>query len=265
MRNFWRRFNIFFDNLIQNNKGMLPLSDREGYYYDQKCKLGSGNKHWERRPNIKNPVIAFVGASVPKQIADKVIELNDTTVTIVNLCIPAKDINEWNDPYNSVWKQASKTLGELGISPEEITVVWTMQDDLRDRGDQRFPEAPESLKKKLFRFFEVIEAKFPNVKQIDLASRTYSYDTDPKHGEPSSYHTGWANKWAVEASRKNSIFITDRCYMWTKGETPRKDGAITPISQYKVDSGDLVHFSPEGENYWGSFVLNYYKQFNWFV
>jgi len=261
-----RRIINFITNFFNlNDDRMIPLSENRGYYNDIRCKLGTTRKQWSQKPNIKDPVIAFVGASVPKQIADKVIQLNNTTVQIVNLCVPAQDINSWNDPTSKVWSNAQEVLEANGLTWGDISIVWTMQDDLRDNGDQRFPEAPETLKKKLFRFFEILEAKFPNVKQIDLASRTYNYGADPKHGEPSSYHTGWANKWAVEATRKNPIFINDKCYMWTDGDSSRSDGVSTPISHYKVEEDDLVHYSAEGEDYWGEFVYNYYQQFNWFI
>ena len=248
-----------------HDEAMLPLSDNVGYYNDMKVRLGTSNKKWKNKPNIKNPVIAFIGASVPKQIAEEVININDTSVKIVNLCIPAQDINEWNNTKSKVWAEAAKTLTFHKLNWEDITVVWTMQDDLRDRGDQRFPEAPESLKNKLASLISVIKSKFPNVKQIDLASRTYSYATDPKHGEPSCYHTGWANKWTAEDFRKDSVYIVDKCYMWTNGTNVRKDGAFTPITHYNVAQNDLVHYSKEGQTYWGQFVLNYYKQFNWFL
>jgi len=239
---------------------MLPLSDNAGYYKGLKANLGTSKKQWNKRPDIKNPVIAFIGASVPKQIADEVIKLNNTSIKIINLCIPAQDINMWLDPKNKVWTEANKTLAVNNVNWEDINVVWTMQDDLRDRGDQRFPEAPQTLKNKLTSLIGVIKSKFPNVKQIDLASRTYSYDTDSKHAEPSCYHTGWANKWTVEGFKKDSVFITDKCYMWTNGATPRKDGNYTLPIHYS----DLVHYTNEGQTYWGSFVFNYYKQFNWF-
>lgn len=243
---------------------MIPLSDKSGYYNGVQARLGTSNKKWRNRPDIKNPIIAFVGASVPKQIAEEVIKINNTSVKIVNLCIPAQDINEWNNPRSKVWTEAAKTLAFQGLNWEDITVVWTMQDDLRDGGDQRFPEAPQSLEAKLSTLIGIIKLKFPNVKQIDLASRTYSYDTGSKHGEPSCYHTGWANKWLVEDFRKDSVYIVDRCYLWTNGISPRNDEAYTPISHYNIAGDDLVHYSKEGQEYWGNFVFNYYKQFNWF-
>ena len=140
-----------------------------------------------------------------------------------------------------------------------------MQDDLRDRGDQRFPEASQSLEDKLTTLIGIIKLKFPNVKQIDLASRTYSYDNDPKHGEPSCYHTGWANKWTAQNFRRDAVYITDRCYMWSNGTNATKAGIVTPMSHYNVLKNDLVHYSKEGQAYWGKFVFDYYKQFSWFI
>ena len=103
-------------------------------------------------------------------------------------------------------------------------------------------------------------AKF---KQIDLASRTYNYLPEgTKHSEPSCYHTGWANKWVVQQFRKrHPVFINDKCYLWTDGNKPNGD-LHTSIDQYKED---LVHYSAEGETYWGGKVFDYYSQFSWFV
>jgi hypothetical protein len=239
-----------------------PLNQK-GSYEGYKTSLGTTDKFWAKRPFIQNPVIAFVGASVPKQIADEMIALSkDKGTKIVNLCIPSKDINEWMNPLSSVWKQANKTLASLQIAKEDITVVWTMQDDLRDRA-AIFPDSPLSLRDKIVKFIEVTEDYFPNVKQIDLASRTYNYLPEgTKHSEPSCYHTGWANRWVVEQFRKrHPVFINDKCYLWTDGNKPNGD-LHTSIDQYKED---LVHYSAEGETYWGGKVFDYYSQFLWFV
>jgi len=238
-----------------------PLNQK-GIYEGYRTSLGSNNKHWGKRPFIKDPVIAFVGASVPKQIADEMVDISKNKNTkIVNLCIPSKDINEWKNPLSSVWKQADKTLASLQIAKEDVTVVWTMQDDLRD--DAIFPDSPLSLRDKIVEFIDVVEAYFPNVKQIDLASRTYNYTpVESKHSEPSCYYTGWANKWVVEMFRKkHPVFITDRCYLWTNGNEPNGD-LQSNIDQYKTD---LIHYSYEGTKYWGGKVFDYYSQFLWFV
>ena len=136
-----------------------------------------------------------------------------------------------------------------------------MQDDLRD--GTAFPDSALSLRDKIVEFIGVTEAYFPNLKQIDLASRTYNYLPEgTKHSEPSCYHTGWANRWVVEQFRKrHPVFINDRCYLWTDGNKPNGD-LHTSISQYK---DDLIHYSADGEKYWGGKVFEYYSQFLWFV
>jgi hypothetical protein len=237
-----------------------PLNQK-GTYEGYPTALGTNNKHWARRPFILNPVIAFIGASVPKQIGDEVVRLSaEHNAKIVNLCIPSKDINDWKNPASSVWAQSGKTLASLGIAKEQVNVVWTMQDDLRD--GTAFPDTALALRDKMVELIGVVEAYFPNVKQIDLASRTYSYLTKGKHSEPSCYHTGWANKWTVEQFRKrHPVFINDRCYLWTDGNQP--NGTMqTNIDQYKED---LIHYSAEGVTYWGGKVFDYYSQFLWFV
>jgi hypothetical protein len=230
-----------------------PLTEK-GDYFGYTTRLGSNSRHWFKRPKLlKDPVIAFVGASVPKQIADKVIELNNTNVKIVNLCVPARDINRWIDPADGVWSNANSVLAANGLTWEDVNVVWTMQDDLRDNGDARFPEAPESLKLKLNDFFMTLQIKFPNIAILDLASRTYNYGTAAKHAEPSCYHTGWANKWFVEDHRRYKVYCTDRCYLWLPAET---------MESHYVE--DLVHYSAEGEDYWGNKVYEYYGNYEWF-
>jgi hypothetical protein len=238
-----------------------PLNQK-GIYEGYKTSLGTTKRKWENRPLIENAVIAFIGASVPKQIADEMVILSqDKSTKIINLCIPAKDINEWKDPASSVWAHATTTLSSLGVSPEDVNVVWTMQDDLR--GGKDFPDSPLALRDKLVELIDVVEAFFPNLKQIDLASRTYNFTPMvTKHSEPSCYYTGWANKWTAEMYRKrHRVFINDRCYLWTDGLQPNGTMQTTP-EQYKED---LIHYSAEGEAYWGGKVFDYYSQFLWFV
>jgi hypothetical protein len=242
-----------------------PLNER-GKYNGIRNSLGTKKSAWLTRPTeITSPVVAFIGASVPKQIASEVIKLATEagkTTKFINLCVPARDINRWNNPDDIIWDQAFNTLDAADITPEEIKVVWTMQDDLMDGGRLDFPDAPTELKWKLVDLVTTIQEKFPNVEQVDLASRIYGYSNDTKHAEPAPFHTGWADKWAVEFLRNTIPFVTDKCYLWTDGWKERKDGIKNDPSYYVADR---IHLSDIGEQYWGKVVYDYYNDnFKWF-
>ena len=103
-------------------------------------------------------------------------------------------------------------------------------------GEDNFPEHAESFENQLENIVKNILARYPNVKQVFLSSRTRSYTyCSGLHPEPYAFETGFLVKWLIERQIQGDPalnFDPDRGnvlapylawgpYLWADGPNPR--------------------------------------------
>lgn len=232
-----------------------PLIEATGTFEGYPIKLGTTPGHLAQAPKLKlaggKIVMVSVGASVQNQISERIEarigELTNPKFKFVNLCQPAKDINDWlDDP--SIWTEVSSRMSAAGVSYSQVQSLW-LGNDLLNTDAATFPSTPVAVKDALIELINVLKAEFPKLKHIFLAARPYSdWSDDIKHMEPKGYYNGWSCRWVVEDQIAGLIpfnpWICDVLYGWTDGTTMRSDGLQMLESDYNADG---IHLSGAGK------------------
>lgn len=247
------------------NNMPTPLNET-GSFMGFELGLGATTAHINAAPKIKNKnriVMASIGASVQNQISERlevrIPELTNPKFKFINLCQPAKDINEWLNS-SLVWDEVTTRMNAAEIQFSEIQVVW-LQNDILTTDPATFPASPESVKAGFISLIDKLKSKFPKLKQIFITGRPYSgFTEDIKHDEPKGYYNSWACKWLVEDQiariLPTSPWICDSIYMWTDGTNPRLDGFSILESNYNADG---IHLSSSGKIKFGNYLFDQLK------
>lgn len=140
------------------------------------------------------------------------------------------------DSNGVYWSNVMQILANAGVSKLQVQAVWYKNVD-RANPDTTFPGNPLSLMPKHKTVLNILNNKFPNLKQCYFASRIYGgYATTPTSPEPNAYYSGWAAKWVIEdqisgdtviafkGQGKRSPWIGWGAYIWADGIMPRSDG-----------------------------------------
>lgn len=212
-------------------------------------------------------VILSVGASTPAQIAQEFDRLvgDDMIVDVVVGNVGGKDINDHLDLNNMVWANIDNQLANSGYKRSDVSVIWTMQDDLRDNGDD-FPGNPERQYQKNLQLFGIFADKFPNLQLVELSGRLCGYSSDGGHNANQTWYTGWVYSWLVQDYRSGELVlpfrISDGAYFYTDGDKVRQDGLYQKRSFFKPDG---IHLYSTGITYYGNFLYTYFAQTHkWF-
>jgi hypothetical protein len=152
-------------------------------------------------------------------------------------------------PNAEYWQVLDQRLTDNGLTPAQVQVVWLKE----ARGgvkNEPFPQEPQILQTQLQSVVQIIQARYPNVKIVYLASRIYGgYATGPLNPEPIAYHSGFAVKWLIEAQINGepqlnydpargvvqAPWLAWGPYFWADGLTPRSDGLTWACDEFADD------------------------------
>lgn len=263
------------------------LNTTGGTYNGVSLTLGETAEHFALRPNIskignKKILVLVLGASTHGQQAVALEAQADrelSNVKILNVCAGGHDINKWLDLRSKGWANLKRAVAAEGYSMSEVQAIIFGTDDLRDNMDARFPAAPQVLSGKITDFVKLAKTQFPNLKQCDLFTRLCEYEIGPLYAKfkaPSGYFTGYADKFAVEASFKTNhlvsgVWVTDATgYVWTNGETPTT-GNIFGVGQTSfqfwfdwMKPGNIhMDTRTQGDEIVAAYLLTNYKRYSW--
>ena len=255
-------------------KQAIPLVDNTNkQYYGYSIRTGGDSNTINSAPAIEpingKIVMIGLGASLPKTVFDEFIRKSigiPNNVKIINCCIPARDINRWNDVHDKTWWQVHDILESEGVSLDEVQIIWNMHDDLR-AGSKNFPADALTLRDKFKTLVGIYKNEFPNLKQIHWSGRPYSgFSTKAKHDEPKGYHNGWTCRFLIEDNLENpsdlSIWMNDTCYLWSREDRPRlSDGFHLVRNDFKNDG---IHLTPSGDSKVADLLVNYFNQFDFY-
>lgn len=227
--------------------------------------LGTTRSHLKKAPRIKTIngkiLMASIGASVQNQISEKleerIPELTSTVFEFINLCQPAKGIEDWLT-VTAVWDEVNERMANAGHLDTEVQIVW-LQNDTVTNDSTVYPDRPLAIKDDMIDLINMIKGRFTNVKHIFLNARPYSYAVEVNHAEPKAWLNGWACKWVVEDQIAGLLpikpWICDLGYMWTNGDVERSDGLHMLITDFQTDD---VHLTNAGKvklgNWWYDFL-----------
>ncbi len=172
------------------------------------------------------------------------------------------------NPKAKFWSVVDQRLSSAGVTPEQVQTVWLKEAVARE--DRPFPADAQGLQSALHDIVDIMQARYPNLQIVYLASRTYGgYATGTLNPEPFAYESGFAVKWLIDEhanSTGEGAWLAWGPYMWADGIKPRSDGLTWQCSDFQSDG---THPSASGRQKVVNMLLNFFKTdetaVGWFV
>jgi hypothetical protein len=176
-------------------------------------------------------------------------------VVIVNGAVGGWSAALIADPGAGYWQIVQDRLTALGLTPQQVQVVWLKEANQSPPDD--FPGHATQLRNDLRTVVQNLHDKFPNARLSYLSSRTYGgYSVN---WEPQAYETAFSVKWLIEDQINGADpglnyggqpgpveapLLLWGPYLWADGLTPRSDGLTWLQADFESDN---THPSPTGE------------------
>ena len=168
----------------------------------------------------------------------------------------------WNNIYN--W-----ALPDAGVTPKQVEVIWMEPEDATPAGP--FPLDMEQIQSELLTLIPNLLVRFPNLKLLYLASRTYAGYANPARitTEPYSYDQGYALQ-AIIADQINgnpalnfdptvgpvlAPWVSWENYKWGNGMTEH-NGLVWACQDFRSDG---YHVADGGEDKYSGLMMNFMK------
>jgi hypothetical protein len=167
------------------------------------------------------------------------------------------------------WWEVDRRLRAAGVSRAQVQAVWIKQADPGPR--QGFPGYARTLQDELGKIVRVLHARFPNLKQVYLSSRTYGgYARTPLNPEPYAYESGFSVKWLIEQQLKGepalnydaakgpvrAPWLSWGPYLWANGTAKTGYDLFYEQSDF---AGDGTHPSRAGQQKVARALLQFFK------
>ncbi|MCA9173749.1 MAG: hypothetical protein KDB14_04615 [Planctomycetales bacterium] len=167
------------------------------------------------------------------------------------------------------WKVLDERLQAAGVTRNQVQVIWIKQADAGP--SQGFPRYAQNLQQELTRIVQLLPARFPNIKQVYLSSRTYGgFAKTRLNPEPYAYESAFSVKWLVEQQlhgeaslnydeskgEMKAPWLSWGPYLWDNGVHPRADGYRPKESDF---AGDGTHHANPGIERLGTLLLQFFK------
>jgi hypothetical protein len=137
------------------------------------------------------------------------------------------------------WTVIMSRLAAKGLSAKQVQAVWLKEANSNPR--DAFPVHAKKLRDDLRDAAQVVQRKFPNVRQVFLSSRIYGgYASSTLNPEPYAYEAGFSVRWLIEAQidRNDSLNFNPNSgavkapwlawgpYLWADGIIPRQGDSL---------------------------------------
>jgi hypothetical protein len=174
-----------------------------------------------------------------------------------------------SNPLAAFWGNVDQKLGQAGVTPEQVQVVWLKEANARPM--EPFPQHAEILQGQLGAIMGIIRDRYPNTRLAYCSSRIYAgYATTELNPEPYAYESGFSVRWLIEdqmagdpvlnfdatAGPVEAPWISWGPYLWADGLTPRSDGLVWECSDL---SSDGTHPAGSGRQKVAAMLLDFFK------
>ena len=168
------------------------------------------------------------------------------------------------------WDTVDARLSHAGVTPLQVQIAWLKEANANPTAP--FPTHAETLQAQLAQITRVAKNRYPNLKIIYLASRTYAgYASTTLNPEPYAYESGFSVKWLIEEqingeprlnydSAQGQVFspwLSWGPYLWADGINPRSDSLIWLCSNFSASDG--THPSATGRIKVANLLLDFFK------
>ena len=226
--------------------------------------------------------IGFVGVgmsnttmefSVFKTLADSDPQ-KSPKVVVVDLAQGGQIPEKWNDPTSNagkkVWATVDRRLKAADVSYEQVQVAWIKQALVQQAQFGEFPAHARKLEKDLVASLQLLKQRFPNLQLAFMSSRIYGgYATTPLNPEPYAYEGAFSIRWIIDSQIKGdpalnadpsrgavkSPVVLWGPYLWADGTTPRKDGLVWRLDDFREN--DRTHPGDSARRKVAELLLNF--------
>lgn len=189
-------------------------------------------------------------------------------VVLINGATPGRTAEYWTDPISDTWQLVDDRLSGAGLTPLQVQVAWVK---LTRTGPGQFPQKAQTLQADLVAVVHNLLARYPNLKQVYLSSRTRSYTYwNGLSPEPAAFETAFAVKWLIETQLAGAPdlnhdpahgpvtapWLAWGPYLWADGLNARSDGLVWTQQDMVAD---CTHPSSYGEAKVAQMLLNFFK------
>lgn len=205
-------------------------------------------------------VLLSIGMSNTNQEfgAFKQMVLTRPELVLINGAVGGADAATIANPNAAYWANVDNKLANSGLTPAQVQFIWLKEALMGPTGN--FLQHAQLLQSYLTDIIHIIHDRYPNVKIVYLASRTYAgYSDTPLNPEPYAYESAFSVKWLIEAQINGdptlnydsnlgpvtAPWLSWGPYLWADGLAPRNDGLSWLCSDF--EQADGVHPSADGE------------------
>ena len=191
-------------------------------------------------------------------------------VTVINAAQGGQPAEDIDDPLAPYWGFVDNAVSTNGMTNAQVQVVWMLQAN-RAQNLPPFPTHSEGLRDQLITICQILQDRFPNLRQVWLGTRIYAgYAVTALNPEPFAYETGFSNKWVIEEQIDGNPalnydasngpveapWIAWGPYAWADGLTANSDGLTWECSDFNADG---THPSPQGSLKMANLLLDFFK------
>lgn len=170
------------------------------------------------------------------------------------------------------WQALDRRLGQAGVSPQQVQVLWVLQARAGPAALGAFPKHAEALKENLVTVLNRMKTKFPNLRIAYLSNRIYAgYATGGLNPEPFAYESAFANRWLIDEQIEGraelnydpskgevkSPLLLWGPYLWADGVKGRKGDGLAFTREDLA--GDGTHPSQSGRQKVAKLLLEFFK------
>ncbi len=163
--------------------------------------------------------------------------LRNRAVRMINGAYQMYSPSYWMDPNSAAWLRVRQNIYGIGSTDLQVQAIWLQEADPFQTTD--FETYAHNLANELGTIISVAAAKYVNLKQVYISSRTYAgYSIGAGNPEPYSYQTSFANKFAIQPSINTPTalpWVGWGAYLWTDGLRGRADGMVWLCSDTQSD------------------------------
>ena len=171
------------------------------------------------------------------------------------------------------WPTLAERIGEAGLSPKQVQVVWLKHVEANPKPLGEFPAHARALQADITAILQIARIHYPNLRVVYLSSRTFGGWSGRASGspEPYAYESGFGTRWVVESQIQGDAqmnfdpakgevkvpLILWGPYLWACGNTPRKlDGMTWTLADVRADQ---LHPNDSGTKKTTALLLNFFQ------
>jgi hypothetical protein len=178
----------------------------------------------------------------------------------------------------SPWETLDKRIQNAGATAQQVQVIWMKHALARVAQYGEFPKHAGKLKDDEAEITRMLKQRFPNLRIIYLASRSYAgYATTELNPEPFAYESAFAVRWLIQNQMKGDPQLSYADgkaplllwgpYLWADGEKGRKAGDLAyKREDYREDG---THPTDSGRQKVAAQLLHFFTSdpttVGWFV